>query len=418
MFHGTRLAAQAAGLPFRWFTLESGTIKFCHESVFCRKTLRQAFRVARQLQCSSSHLAWDHGSMYGATYFRDIANLLVRAVLRLDEVQSFADLAHYAIKHPDLVDVPTRIAKDATHLEAILDDLASVQTLNVTAKTATATQIDNMIDLSTLLSKSQVVYFYLQSTKNKTLCEIVSKLAAFLLLTSAADKDNNQTKRVFVLIDEFQRVVSQEMCIFLQQGRGFGVGCILAHQTTGDLDTPAGDFRDVIEESTNIKIDLTASSARQLERLIAESPEVIGYRRTTSPLGDSIAEFGQPSLNSNDLMAISSKKQVGLVRVRNAEGLTQLGGLQIPFRTMFHISQKEYQKRMTSSWPSVEANPGTLSYDADEPAAGPDKKIRTRRQAFQEKETEAETKQPNRRWVSKPCTTGGRTSSRQRLDID
>ncbi len=28
LFHGTRLAAQAAGLPFRWFTLESGRSSF------------------------------------------------------------------------------------------------------------------------------------------------------------------------------------------------------------------------------------------------------------------------------------------------------------------------------------------------------------------------------------------------------
>lgn len=361
-FASARLTANRYNLPFKWLTLDPERITYGFNP-FLQSHFKSKLTVSERSSMLVRAMGLDFGNRYGATYFRDLAQLLIRSIVELDEVLSFVELADYVKNRPKfLKKLPNKVADDTSHLSAVLDDLADPPALNVHPKRNPAHVIENMIDMPSLLDKPQVVYFYLQAARQPLLCDAAAKLAAISLIQAATMKENVKTNTVYMVMDEFHRIVSQEMCIFLQQARSFGLPCILSTQTTSDLTNEAGDFRDIIEESTNIKIDLSANSVEQSARLMAEAREVIGYQATIpGPLTDAVlTQVAQPMVNVNDLLEMGAKREIGLLRVRTPDpkGLTQLAGHQVPVRLQFHIPEDEYQRRSCAPWPAAEV--GTL----------------------------------------------------------
>ena len=376
-FRAAGMAAKKAGVPFKWFTLDKGRATF-GMNPFLQSHFSSRLSINEGAAMMVKAMGLDFGDFYGATYFRDMAQLFLRSIMDLGNVESFVELSEYAKKTPSFLKLNKQVTKETSHLSAVLDDLASVHALNVHPNRSSEIQVKNMIDMNSLLHQRQVIYFYLKSTLQSLIADAVAKLAAYSLLTAAALNENKQTNRVFLVVDEFHRIVSQEMCLFLQQSRSLGIGCVLSTQTTADLNSPAGDFRDVIEESTNAKIDLSANSPEQAKRLMEESPEVLSYQKSfsfenktvtdlsilkskyVSSSSETLSEVAQHSIGRNDLKTLGADRQMALVRVRTPDGLTQLGGMQVPVRLMYHISKEEYQRRTSMPWPKTNTNLGML----------------------------------------------------------
>ena len=87
-----------------------------------------------------------------------------------------------------------------------------------------------------MLREKQVIYFYLSSAQEQTTVPKIAKLAMFSLLTAASRRGKGEKNRVYVFVDEFQRVISDNISIFFEQARSMKLHFILANQTIGQLD--------------------------------------------------------------------------------------------------------------------------------------------------------------------------------------
>ena len=224
----------------------------------------------------------DFGEAYGASFFRDMAILLLRGIVDLPEVTSFYKLAEYASKHPEfLLICPKRVKDDTTHLQATLDSLADIEPLNVSKEWCDDVVTAGAIDFADILETPQIVYFSLPSTLENRVSFTIAKLVTYLLLTAASMRSSKQKNKVFLCVDEFQRIVngSPDFSIFVQQARAFEIGCILACQTVSDLETAGRSFTDILEENTITKISLTAMGREAVQRVIDRSPRTL----TSSP---------------------------------------------------------------------------------------------------------------------------------------
>lgn len=353
LFNGLRIAAKRAHLPFKFFTTRRKAVSF-GMNPFLQSHYRCGMTKNQVAEMLSRSFGLDFGEIYGGSYFRDMAILLLRAIVDIPEINSFYKLAHYASKHPEFFDLPKRVKDDTTHLSATLDSLADIEPLNVTDEWCTQDQLDHSIDFADILETPQVVYFSLPSTLENRVSFTIAKLVTYLLLTAASMRSEKQKNKVFLCIDEFQRIVSPDFSIFVQQARAFEIGCILACQTVSDLETASRAFTDILEENTITKINLTAMGRQAVLRAIERSPRTI----TTSPDLDgrrsttvSRPAFLVPSLDQNDVISMSARSTLGTVQVSLPHGLTQCGGHQVPIRASFHISQEEYERRLTTPWP-------------------------------------------------------------------
>lgn len=346
-----RRAAVRAGLPFRWMTtkLRHSTYGF---NPFLQKHFHRDLTRNQAAEMFAKSFGLDFGQIYGGSYFRDMAVLVLRALLELPEIDSFAKLSNYAKNHPEFFELPKKTAEQTTHLRAALDALSTIEPLNVTAETHAPEVIDNAIDIGDTLSEPQVLYFYLPSTLEDLVCFTIAKLVGYLLLTAAAMRPDGERKKVFLCIDEFQRVASQDFTVFVQQARGFDVGCILSSQTTADLDTAGTNFAEVLEENTITKIDLTGLGKQQSQRMVDQSSMAL-----TRVFGSVKLEN---SLTADELTRMSAAVGEGTIRVAIPHGLTQCGGHQVRFKAMYHVSKSEYDDRRTTPWPDTANYPGTI----------------------------------------------------------
>lgn len=364
-FESMRRTANACGIPFRWFTTKLRHSTFAMNP-FLQPHFQRDLTRNQAAEMFAKAFGLDFGNQYGASYFRDMAVLVLRALLELPEIDSFAKLSNYAKNHPGFFELPKRTAEQTTHLRASLDALATIDPLNVTPSTHPPEVVKNQIDITSLLIKPQVVYFYLPSTLEDLICFTVAKLVGYLLLTAAAMKPVQERKKVFLCIDEFQRIVSQDFTVFVQQARAFNVGCILASQTTADLYSAGSDFAEVLEENTGTKIDLTGIGERQARRMQMQS----SYARTITDDGGELGD----SLNRDDLTRVTATTGLGTVKVAMPHGLTQCGGHQVLVQTEYPFAEQEYLHRLHAAWPDVNEHRGALVVTGKPPEANSSKK--------------------------------------------
>lgn len=361
-FELMRRTATQWGLPFKWFTT-----KLRHSTFGMNPFLQSHFHTDltrnQAAEMFAKAFGLDHGNEYGASYFRDMAVLVLRALLELPEVDSFAKLSRYAQKHPDFFELPKKTAEQTTHLRATLDALATIEPLNVSPETHPKPIVDHQIDVADVLSTPQVLYFYLPSTLEDLVCFTVAKLVGYLLLTAAAMRPADERNNVYLCIDEFQRIVSQDFTVFVQQARSLGIGCILASQTTADLRAAGTDFQEILAENTNTVIDLTSIGLQQQMRMQRQSP--LGRLTVT---GGTLSLTD--SLTREDLTRLTARTGQGTVRVAMPYGLTQCGGHQVQFRTKHYMPKSEYDSLMAAQWPEVEDHPGTILVTGTPPGSG------------------------------------------------
>ncbi|MEX2186049.1 MAG: hypothetical protein WD875_04610 [Pirellulales bacterium] len=112
---------------------------------------------------------------------------------------------------------------------------------------------DAAIDMGRMLSRPQVVYFNLRSPIEPIGSPAVAKLAMYSLFAAAAHRTREQRQRVFVVVDEFQQVVSESVRLVFEQARSSDVHFIVAHQNVEQLDRKGIDIRDTVSSCTAFK---------------------------------------------------------------------------------------------------------------------------------------------------------------------
>ena len=102
---------------------------------------------------------------------------------------------------------------------------------------------------------------------------MMGKLALFTLLSAAAQAQEKDRKQVYIVADEFQRLMSQNLEIFFEQARSMKLSFILANQDLSQLRGKGVDILNLVESCTAFKQVFTAPDKDTIEMLSRLSGE-------------------------------------------------------------------------------------------------------------------------------------------------
>lgn len=408
LFETARLEAAAAGADFRWFALQSGLSSHVfnplEQSYFARLSPHQ------RTQINLEGLSLNYGDAYGRGFFSAMNEVVLLNFMRHYRIPTFRRL------HTLLSDRAAFLAiggnpddwKKAQHLTALVDRLASIFPLNVLlgeldlrSPVRTAA-----IDMGDLLTRPQVAYFYLQSPIEPIGAPAVAKLVLHSLFSAAAQRLRNQKQRVYVVIDEFQQVVSESVRLVFEQARSSNVHFIVAHQNVEQLDRKGVDVRDTVSSCTAFKQFFRASDPKTIKLLEEMSGqgmfETLSWQQrvdawqntdadsTFTPYAAekqlvAVSETTGYRLERNLIMDISAAPNTSFVSFTEGSHFTQFSSYVTPIISDYHIDIHEYGRRSRAAWPAATdetvvvpapSEPAALPSQPQSPAGDWDERIR------------------------------------------
>lgn len=407
LFEGARCAVRDANasrdkrrrVRFRWFTNKPNLSTFAFNPFLQRHMQRVTIQQKASILLKS--LGLDYGEGFGESYYSSVHRSVLLKVLQDDPtIASFRQLQGYF--HRDLrtrlqdLNIDRKVYQDASHLFSVIDSLASFDALNITP----ASQIDpavlrHQIDLARVVTQPTVVYFYLHSALEEKTVSEVAKLALHSLLTAAVERGPSK-HTVYLLIDEFQQVVSADLEIVLRQARSMGISVILANHTISDLRTKSADLIPTVQTNTRYKQVFAASDLQQQDMLIKASGETIyelwgGSSNSTGRETFNWHETISPRLMRNDIIGITDRELHSVIHVPRGLGVTQFGGFMFEAVCPYHITYDEYDRRSRAAWPQHQT--GTLIARPDTSVADQheiDRRIRDEQRVISELEQRIE----------------------------
>lgn len=371
LFENARIEAANSGLPFRWFSNELGHATFAFNPLLQRH-LRE-LSLYQRTDLLTASLGLQYGTDYGRGFFSDAnAELLYHALRARPDIESFVDLAGVLKQREPFRTVSAQLKMAGSHLAAIVTRLGATEALNVTPSRSQSPELlAGAIDMRQPFEQPQVVYFHLASALGTATTAEIARMAMFSLLSASkfVARDRHQ---VYLVVDEFQRVVSNNLELFLQTARSMNIGVILANQSLSDLKKPDVDIVSTVRTNTRFRQVFAVGEMRDLQEVIFTSGETLIHNRSwTEKLGVAMgglaggiisrtsAETVVPRLRTNDLLLASDHPLQSVVQVRRGDGYAQYGGMPFVMSSSYHISQEEYAKRRRAEWPKDV--PGTLT---------------------------------------------------------
>lgn len=353
LFHGARIEAEKAGLPFQWFT------NTLHCSTFAFNPFLQthfaALSLNQRTEIIADALALSHGEGYGRSYFSRVNRRILSRMLHAygQNIRSFRDLYGETLTPETLgrkLKFQAKETEDAGELFATLETLSTFDAINETRTELVAHQID----MHEVVTNPRVVYFFLQSAIESASVREIGKLALYCLLSAAARR-GPANHQVYLFIDEFQQIASENLEIILRQARSMGIAAILANQTISDLETPAANLIPTVQGNTRFKQFFASTDLKQQDDLIKASGVTIDYIQHWSRNGDSEpsreVEIVQPRISRNDLIRITDDSTLSIVHMPRGKGCAQMAGFPFVCRSDFHISEEVYSQRQRLEWP-------------------------------------------------------------------
>ena len=314
--------------------------------------------------CAACGLSY--GADYGAGYYSSAnAAILHHALKTFPEVANFSELADAigeVIVSAKKRELHPEIRKAGVHVHEVIKRLAACGPLNVTAATEQDPAIaSEAINLVQLFEQPHLLYFHLPATLSPSAAPEIARLANYMLLAAAA-----QTERkipVYLVIDEFQRMVASNLEYMLQLARSMGVGVILANQSLEDLKKSTTNLIPTVEANCRLRQWFAVSCSEDQERLMRGSGVTVDYlasrTETTGSDGqssesDSFREQVVNRFTMNDVLLTTDHQFRSFLRISRGAGYAQYGGMPVIIESEYHISPTEYQRRRMLPWPAGE----------------------------------------------------------------
>lgn len=387
LFHTARIEADAANRKFKWFTNKPG------RSTYIFNPWRQAYLEGMAIQeilgLFLLSLNLHHGDDYGRGFFSLASRTLLQDCLKqaLDLEQITRRRGTEGQRAPQsFVELEAQIRQLAgsreeyragQHLLHVLQSLIDFPQLNMTpARNADEPAVKHAIHMPDVINEKQVVYFYLQAVTDITTVAEVARLALYSILRAAlAYRDETgKPPRVYVITDEAQHLVAQNIANVLAQAREHGVSCILAHQSMSQLNPPGGvDLRELFLSCTSVKQFWSARDPALKDHISKISGEV-NYYSATWPQFKSrvrggeigrqfaaskpeerpyiqISESPGPRLTSQDLEDHSRQPNTSILSIERNAGMCCFQGA-FPVHMDWIMPEAEYeQRKLELPWP-------------------------------------------------------------------
>lgn len=366
------IEARRSGADFKWFTNRREVSSFVfnpfRQSHLPRLTPNQVTQAVLQ------GLSLDYGEAYGKAFFTAMSEAALLKVIQQKQVGSFLELRTHLERMGSSGDRKEKdLARDSRHLAALVNRLCEAYPLNVTeaALARTPSVWDARIDAPEILRNRQVVYFYLSSPEESLSAPAIAKLLVYSLFTAAANRRPGEERRVYLFVDEFQRVTTQSVKLVLEQGRALGLSFIVVHQSSEQLAVTDRAMLQVVDECTAFKQVFRAQDEREVERLMDRSGMALYHTLRWQQEYDSrasraedwfrpaagregivlVAETAGPRLDRNTVSELSAAPLASFVSFAVNRGFTQYGGYVTPVLCEYHVTEDEYDKRTRADWP-------------------------------------------------------------------
>lgn len=369
---------------FRFFTAVSGYASDYFNPFQTFDPSRRSLPQLCEILLEALELA--HGPGYGRTFYtgqsRQALLLALEQLLGGRSRRRGGEVALEPLTFTQLAaalrGLQPRERKNAEELIAAVTALTYYDQL-VTTREREVSERDRLIHMPTLLANRQVAYFWLPAAEESVSSRQIGRLAISALFAAARDREVGERCQAYVVIDEFQQLVSRGFAMFQEQMRQFRVGLLLANQSKAALRTPDGDLTETIETSVRFAQDFAPTSHRARQEAVeasgqeiaitkgwsSESTEItwfheIGGHRSPHCLGhtepaainvSTWAETLKPRFMYNDVAEIADHPLDVLTTVSRGEGYTQFAGLPFRLRTTFAISRDLFDERERAGWP-------------------------------------------------------------------
>ncbi len=363
-------AADAVGrrtgrpLPLKFFSNQRT------HSTFAFNPMKQPFwrnfdlLTQTDILCAANGLTY--GTDYGAGYFSSAnAAILFQTLKTYPNVTTFVDLAECigtVMTVAKKKDLHPEIRKAGVHVQEVIKRLAACEALNVTESSGrSAPVVEQAINLTDLFREPQLLYCHLPATLSPSGAPEIGRLFTYMLL--AASTQTERRCPVFLVIDEFQRMVANNLEYMLQLARSMGVGVLIANQSMQDLRKGNVDLVPAIEANCRLRQWFSVSSADDQKRLIESSgltvETLLSSSESVNSEGKSSSscsalEHIAPRLTINDILLMNDHPFQSILKVSRGAGYAQFGGMPVIIQSQYHISKEEYQRRKAMPWPTAE----------------------------------------------------------------
>ncbi|MCC7334674.1 MAG: DUF87 domain-containing protein [Pirellulaceae bacterium] len=361
LFAGSQIDAAVAGKRFRWFTNELNRSTYAFNPF--NQEYFSALSLYQKTDIITAALGLQYGTDYGRGFYSDAnAEYLYRTLTEYPEIKSFAELARLL---PRVDGISKEVKKNASHLISVTQRLAATEALNIEAgsKNHPPQVTSDALEFSDVFRTPQVVYMHLPSSLGTTSSAEIARIALYSLLGSARCTPEKSRKQVFVFVDEFQRIIANNLELIMQTARSMRIGLILANQSMLDLKRAGVDLTPAVRTNTRFKQVFACSNAQDLQEIVESSGELLEHQRSFQLNAGGVgfmagaiarlthAETVSPRLRINDLLLATDAPEQSIVQVRRGAGYAQFGGMPFIMRSTYHISQQEYEARKSSPWP-------------------------------------------------------------------
>ena len=329
-------------LPFRWFT------NFPGDSTYLFNPFLQSHiplvTTQQRVETVLQSIGLGYGEGYGPAWFSSAHRLVLTTILEQNpQLNSFRKLDTYINKTLPTTRKDLQISKEdyhtASHLYTIVHTLASYDALNATPEDDYPTAVlDSQIDMFQVTREPHVVYLSLASPIEAKPVADIAKLALFFLLP-AAIRCGPADFNVYIVIDEFQQIVSENTAIILEQARHYRLNCILSHQNLSQLHKGrAGDLRPTVQGNTRFKQVFSASDLAQQQAIMDASGEALYHMGSWYVTADAfedgdlepgggdvpvrVTESIGPAIRRNDIIEVGNAKFDSLVHITQGDGYT------------------------------------------------------------------------------------------------
>lgn len=346
------------GYRYRWFTtvLERSSFAFNPLTQVAMPKLGPDQRT----DVVTAALGLQYGSDYGRKYFGDANyDVLYYALCENPNVESFAEL-ETILAGAQNFPLPEETKKAGSHVRSSVRRLSRCRALNACPSQRTPQSVlDNAIDLSDLFVHPQALYVALPPAAGISSTAEIARIFLYSLL-AAAQSQPRPRKQVFLIVDEFQRIVSKNVELFLQQARSMGIGCIFSNQSLADLASVGSDLVSAVRGNTRFRQVFGAGNQTDIDDLTQSAGETLYGMRSWSyapSLWDmalrqlTVAEHRGSRLSVNDILLATDAPGRSITSVRRGDGYAQFGGMPFIMDSVYHIDPKTYENRIKAAWP-------------------------------------------------------------------
>ena len=413
LFNTARIEAERAGRKFKWFTNRQGHSTYVFNPF--DKNMYAQLSLHEIVGFLMSALNLHHGSDYGRAWYTIANRVLMKRAFQetlnrtngsggrgrpssYEKVESFKDLNDIIL----FLAADGKEYQAAQHLAFLIESLAEVEQLNLSARThPNHPSVENAINMSDAIDNNEVIYFYLTGAIDSQSVAEIGRLAIYSLLTACVNyKDRTgQRANAYLLADEAQAVIAQNIAQVLAQARSYGLACFLAHQSMSQLNQAGGvDLRELFMGCTSVKQIFSARDP-WLQKYVADTSGRVryanySYQQDAKDLLSGLfgiqhavknedgipavetSDIIGPGLTPQDILDINRDNNMCMLMIERAEAFSRWIRF-APAYVDWPMHEQDYDDRQYHTpWP--EGTPETITTQSPWPANTPETMTPTR----------------------------------------